>query len=230
MSILSNASYVWLIGRALVTTLLLSGLVILLSNICGLLLVLAYRGGSPLVRRAIVFYSMFCRALPVLGLLFFVYYGLPTLGIYLEPFTAALAALTFASAAYNFEFLRAAFDGVPKGQAEAGAALGLSEFQIRWRILAPQAYATATPALFSNAIQMVKGSSLASLVAVDELSAATTTIIADTYRALETIGIISCLYVAIALVIAGLQVAAERLLFRWRRFDADRPATVSGRA
>ncbi|WDR03244.1 ABC transporter permease subunit [Devosia algicola] len=102
------------------------------------------------------------------------------------------------------------FESISPGQIDAARALGLRPVAVYMKILAPQAYAAAGPALFSNAIQMVKGSSLASLVAVDELTAASTTLISETYKAIEVLSFVGLLYGLIAMFILGLQWLYER--------------------
>ena len=143
------------------------------------------------------------------------YYGLPRIGIYLEPVAAALIGMVFSSTAYNLEFLRSGFEGVAAAQREAAQALGLGRLPTFWKVLTPQAYGAAAPSLFSNAIQIVKGSSLASLVAIGELTAASTTIVAETYRAIQVLGIVSVLYLLLAGIVLALQWLYERRL-RWR--------------
>ena len=160
-------------------------------------------------RRVIIGYSFFARAAPVLALLFALYYGLPRFGIYLEPVPSALIGLIFASTAYNLEFLRSGFESIPSGQLDAAKALGLRPFATYWKVMIPQAYRLAAPSLFSNAIQMVKGSSLASLVAIDELTAASTVIISETYKAIEVLLVVSVFYLVIAAVIIALQYLYE---------------------
>ena len=101
-------------------------------------------------------------------------------------------------------------ESIPAGQIEAARALGMRPIAIYWKVLIPQAYTSAGPPLFSNAIQMVKGSSLASLVAVDELTAASTTMIAETFKAIEVLTFIAVLYGLLAMFILALQWVYER--------------------
>lgn len=216
MSVLLNAHYAALLGRALLTTLFIAAVVIVVSNVIALLLGVYMLNPKARLRHVVVGYSFFARAAPMLAILFGLYYGLPRLGIYLEPLSAALIGLSFSSAAYNYEFLRSGFAGIPPGQVEAARSLGLRPGHTLRKILVPQAYAIASPALFSNAVQIVKGSSLASLVAIDELTAASTTIIADTYKAIEVLLVISALYGLISALVIGLQHAYERRL-KWRQ-------------
>ena len=216
MNAVLTGPYLALIGRGLMATLLISGFVIVVSNMAALVIAIYMLRARPALGPLIVAYSFFARAAPALAILFVLYYGLPRVGIYLDPLSSALIGLTFASSAYNYEFLRSGFAAIPVSQREAAEALGLRRGTILRKVLLPQAYATAAPALFSNAIQMVKGSSLASLVAIDELTAAATTITAETYKAIEVLLTISVFYLLIAGVILRLQYLYEYSL-KWRR-------------
>ncbi|CAN7699258.1 amino acid ABC transporter permease [Aminobacter sp. LjRoot7] len=209
MNILLDPTYQQMLLDGLVMTLLISVVVIIVSNILALPLAIYMQRPKGAFRRAIIGYSFFARAAPVLALLFALYYGLPRLGIYLEPVPSALIGLIFASTAYNLEFLRSGFESIPLGQLDAAKALGLRPFATYWKVMIPQAYRLAAPSLFSNAIQMVKGSSLASLVAIDELTAASTVIISETYKAIEVLLVVSVFYLVIAAVIIALQYIYE---------------------
>lgn len=217
MSILLDPGYQRMLLNGLGMTLLISVVVIVVSNLLALPLAIYMQRPNGAFRRLIIAYSFFARAAPVLALLFALYYGLPRLGIYLEPIPSALIGLIFASTAYNLEFLRSGLESVPAGQLDAAKALGLKPFAIYWKVMIPQAYRLAAPSLFSNAIQMVKGSSLASLVAIDELTAASTTIIAETYKAIEVLLVVSVFYLLIAAVIIGLQYLYESRQRLYRR-------------
>ncbi|MGF7008070.1 amino acid ABC transporter permease [Aminobacter sp. BE322] len=209
MNVLLDPTYQRMLLDGLVMTLVISVVVIIVSNVMALPLAIYMQRPNGVFRRVIVGYSFFARAAPVLALLFALYYGLPRLGIYLEPVPSALIGLIFASTAYNLEFLRSGFESIPAGQLDAAKALGLGPFATYWKVMIPQAYRLAAPSLFSNAIQMVKGSSLASLVAIDELTAASTVIISETYKAIEVLLVVSVFYLLIAAVIIGLQYAYE---------------------
>lgn len=209
MNILFDPTYQQMLFDGLVMTLVISVIVIIVSNILALPLAIYMQRPKGTFRRVIIGYSFFARAAPVLALLFALYYGLPRLGIYLEPVPSALIGLIFASTAYNLEFLRSGFESIPAGQLDAAKALGLRPFAIYWKVMIPQAYRLAAPSLFSNAIQMVKGSSLASLVAIDELTAASTVIISETYKAIEVLLVVSVFYLVIAAVIIALQYLYE---------------------
>ncbi|GAA4129273.1 amino acid ABC transporter permease [Aminobacter aganoensis] len=209
MNVLFDPAYQQMLLDGLVMTLLISVIVIIVSNVLALPLAIYMQRPNGVFRRAIIGYSFFARAAPVLALLFALYYGLPRLGIYLEPVPSALIGLIFASTAYNLEFLRSGFESIPNGQFDAAKALGLRPVATYWKVMIPQAYRLAAPSLFSNAIQMVKGSSLASLVAIDELTAASTVIISETYKAIEVLLVVSVFYLLIAAVILALQYLYE---------------------
>ncbi|KQV41425.1 MULTISPECIES: amino acid ABC transporter permease [unclassified Rhizobium] len=209
MTILLDPSYQQMLLDGLWMTLYISAVVIVVSNLLALPLAIYMQRPYGVFRRVIVGYSFFARAAPVLAILFALYYGLPKLGIYLEPVPSALIGLIFASTAYNMEFLRSGFESIPVGQSDAAKALGMKPFAIYWKVMTPQAYRLAAPALFSNAIQMVKGSSLASLVAIDELTAASTVIISETYKAIEVLLLVSVFYLIIAAAIIGAQYLYE---------------------
>ncbi|KKC40994.1 hypothetical protein WH87_02265 [Devosia epidermidihirudinis] len=205
MNILLDPYYQGLLVRGFGMTVLISVIVIVASNLLALPLAIYMQRPKGRLRGIIIGYSFFARAAPALALLFALYYGLPKLGIYLDPLPSALIGLTFASTAYNMEFLRSGYESIPPGQLDAARALGMRAVPMHLKVLMPQAYSSASPALFSNAIQMVKGSSLASLVAIDELTAASTTMISETYKAIEILSFIAVLYGLIALVVLGLQ-------------------------
>lgn len=209
MNILLDPTYQQMLFDGLVMTLFISVVVVIVSNLLALPLAIYMQRPKGVFRRIIIGYSFFARAAPVLALLFALYYGLPRLGIYLEPVPSALIGLIFASTAYNLEFLRSGFESIPAGQLDAAKALGLRPFATYWKVMIPQAYRLAAPSLFSNAIQMVKGSSLASLVAIDELTAASTVIISETYKAIEVLLVVSVFYLVIAAVIIALQYLYE---------------------
>ncbi|MCA0452340.1 MAG: amino acid ABC transporter permease [Proteobacteria bacterium] len=124
-------------------------------------------------------YSWIARATPALTVLFVTYYGLPVLGIYLEPLTSAIIGLTLVSTGYNLEFVRAGLRAVPAGQIDAAKSLGLTPYRTLRQVILPQAMVVAVPPLVSNMTLMVKGSSLASLVAVSELTGEAVALIAS---------------------------------------------------
>jgi polar amino acid transport system permease protein len=123
------------------------------------------------LRALAVFYIDIVRAMPVLVLLILIYFALPFAGraFALEPFTAALLALTLAMGAYTAEIVRAGIQAVPKGQFEASAALGLSFLTTMRKVILPQAIRLVIPPHVSNCVSVVKDTALATVVTMPEL-------------------------------------------------------------
>lgn len=119
------------------------------------------------------FYIWVIRGTPLLVQLFVVFYGLPHVGVVIDPFPAAVAVFSINEGAYAAEIIRAALESVPAGQLEAGYCVGMSYLQIVRRIVLPQAMRTAFPSLGNSLIAMVKDTSLASVVTVTEMMMAT---------------------------------------------------------
>ena len=119
------------------------------------------------------FYIWVVRGTPLLVQLFVVFYGLPDIGIVLDPFPAAIIVFSINEGAYCSETMRAALEAVPAGQMEAGYCVGMSYLQIIRRIVLPQALRTAFPPLSNSLISMVKDTSLAANITVMEMFMAT---------------------------------------------------------
>ena len=115
------------------------------------------------------FYIWFIRGTPLLVQLYVVYYGLPQVGILLDPVPAAILTFGFNEGAYMAESMRGALEAVPKGQIEAGYCVGMNYLQIIRRIVLPQALRTAFPSLSNSLISMVKGTSMASVITITEM-------------------------------------------------------------
>lgn len=109
------------------------------------------------------------RSIPLLVLLIIVYYALPFVGIRLSAFVSALAALSLVSAAYTAEIFRAGIEAIPKGQFEASGALGLGYKHMMIDVILPQAIKIVIPPLTNNAINVIKDTALASVVAMPDL-------------------------------------------------------------
>ena len=135
----------------------------------GLVLVLLRLYAVAPVRMIAVAYIDVFRAIPLLVLLIIIYYALPFVGLRFSPFSSATAALSLVSAAYSAEILRAGIEGVPRGQFEAARALGLSPLRQMTDIVLPQAVKLVIPPITSNAINVIKDTALASVVAMPDL-------------------------------------------------------------
>jgi polar amino acid transport system permease protein len=153
-------------------------------------------GARPL-RWAATAYVEFIRNTPFLIQLYFVFFALPHLGLRMSPNTAALVAMVVNLGAYSTEIVRAGVEAVPRGQIEAGRALGLTPFQIvRFLVLFP-ALKAVYPALTSQFVLAILGSSIVSAIAAEELTATANTINSQTFRSFEIYAVVTALYVAI---------------------------------
>ncbi|MCW5259819.1 amino acid ABC transporter permease [Verminephrobacter eiseniae] len=156
--------------KGLWTTIWLSALVIPLGGAAGLALALAVtQSQNRLVRWAIVAYVDFFRAFPPLVLLILVYFGGPFLGVELNKVTAVALAFVLNNSSYFAEVFRAGLEGVHAGQMEAARSTGLTRFQALRHVVVPQAVKNVLPDLVGNGIEIVKLTSIASVVAIPEL-------------------------------------------------------------
>lgn len=158
-----------LLLRGLLLTIELSVLALPLSLGLGLVLACCQDRANIWIKRLLVAYIDVMRALPPLVLLIFVFYGFPFLGIRLDPLTSAIVALVLNTSSYTAEIFRAGLKSVSTGQREAAASTGMSWFQTMRRVVLPQATRNVMPDLASNAVELVKLTSIASAVAMQEL-------------------------------------------------------------
>lgn len=158
------------------------------------------------------FYIWVFRGTPLLVQLFVVFYGLPNLGILIEPFPAAVLVFSLNEGAYCAETIRAALEAVPVGQLEAGYCAGMTYLQIIRRIILPQAMRTAFPPLSNSLIAMVKDTSLAANITVTEMFMVTQRIVARTYEPLLLYIEVGLIYLLFSTLLTCLQRAGEKRL------------------
>lgn len=158
------------------------------------------------------FYIWIVRGTPLLVQLYLVFYGLPKLGILLDAFPTAVLVFAFNEGAYMAESMRAALESVPKGQLEAGYCVGMSYFQIMFRIVLPQALRIAFPPLSNSFISMLKGTSLAATITVTEMFRQAQVINARYYEPLVLYSEVALIYLAFCTVLTWLQGIGEKKL------------------
>lgn len=158
------------------------------------------------------FYIWIFRGTPLLVQLFVVFFGLPKVGVRIEPFPAAVLVFSLNEGAYCAETVRAALEAVPAGQLEAGRCAGLSYLQTMRRIVLPQAMRTAFPPLSNSLIAMVKDTSLAANITVVEMFRATEQIDARVYQPLALYIEVGLVYLLFSTVLTWLQHIGERKL------------------
>lgn len=163
---------------------------------------------TPLAR----FYIWIIRGTPLLVQLFVVFYGLPNLGIRLEPFPAAVMVFSINEGAYCAETVRSALESVPVGQLKAGFCAGLSYLQTVRRIILPQALRTAFPPLSNSLIAMMKDTSLAANITVTEMFMATQRLAARNFEYLTLYLEVAFIYLMFSTVLTRLQGWGEKRL------------------
>ena len=158
------------------------------------------------------FYIWIFRGTPLLVQLFVVFYGLPRVGVLMEPFPAAVLVFSLNEGAYSAETIRAALEAVPVGQLEAGYCVGMSYFQTMRRIILPQAMRTAFPPLSNSLIAMVKDTSLAANITVTEMFMVTQRIASRYYEHLALYIEVALIYLLFCTVLTRLQSWGEKKL------------------
>ena len=209
--------YVPLLAQGAVTTVQLSLLSMLFAVLLGLALALMKLYGPWPVSMLATLYVEFIRGSPLLIQLFFIFYGLPTVGIKLQPFTAAVLGLALNYAAYEAEVYRAGIQAIPHAQMEAAFALGMTRWQALRHIIIPQALRLVLPPTTNDFIALLKDSSLVSVITMVELTRVYGQLAASTYDYLG-IGVLTALmYVLIGLPFVRLSRWAEARLAVERR-------------
>lgn len=186
-----------------------------IGSVLGIFVYLGRRNALAAVRGLAQAFIEVFRNTPLLVQLYLIYFGLPQLGINLDPFWATLVGMTLNNAAYTAEIFRAGIESVPGGQIEAADALGLRFSQtFRFVVLKP-AVRNVLPALTNQFIVLFLFSSVGSVISLNELTSALADLNQRTLRTLEIFTIGGLLYYLTSAVIAGSSRLAERYLFRW---------------
>ncbi len=162
------------------------------------------------LRQIARFYVWVVRGTPLLVQLFVVFYGLPNVGILIDPFPAAVLVFSLNEGAYCSETVRAALESVPPGQMEAGQCVGMSYLQVMRRIILPQALRIAFPSLSNSLIAMVKDTSLAANITVTEMFMVTQRIVARTYEPLALYIEVGLIYLLFCTVLTKVQRLVEK--------------------
>ncbi|MDQ0390487.1 amino acid ABC transporter permease [Labrys monachus] len=200
--------------RGFLITLWLSAVSILVSTLFGTGIALMRQSSKGwLAWPAAVFVNLF-RVVPALLVLFLAFYALPQFHLRLSPMTAACLGLSVVATAYMSEDIRGGLLAVDPGQFRAAQALGLSSWHTLRRIIIPQAVPIVIPAYVTRAIILIKGTSLASLVAVGDLTGEAVRATSITYQPFMFLSAAAVLYLAISGVLAAFQAWAEHRLAR----------------
>jgi cystine transport system permease protein len=169
---------------------------------------------NPVVAGVARFYVSVIRGTPLLVQLFVIFYGMPALGVVIDPWPSAIVALSLNVGGYGAEIVRAAILSVPKGQWEAAYTVGMNRTRTLTRIILPQAARVSVPPLSNTFISLVKDTSLASTILVTELFRVSQQIAASSYQVMVVYLTAALVYWVICLVLSTGQSALERRLDR----------------
>jgi polar amino acid transport system permease protein len=186
-----------LILRGLMVTVMVSLAVLLLGTLLGIGGGLTLLHGARPSRFFVRVYVDVCRGIPHLVLIFAIFYGLPALGLQVSAVVAGILALSLFCGAHLSEIIRGGLDSIPRGQADAAKALGLTFVQRLRHVLFPQAVGRILPGWVNTAVEIVKSSSLVSLVSVVDLTMAIQQIVGRTREALLFYAVAAALYFAV---------------------------------
>lgn len=176
---LDSLPFLW---QGLWITLEVSFLVVVISLAIGVVLGVGVTYGPALIYWPIRMYSDFMRGIPILVLLFFVYYGFPAIGINLDNFWAAVVAMSAFKVAHVIEIVRGAIQSINFGQTDAGKSIGLTFVQRLLYVIFPQAVRRFLPPWINAVTEAVKGTSLISLIGVVDLMLEIQKVIGRTYE------------------------------------------------
>lgn len=203
-----------LLARGAATTLYLAAAAIMLATLLGqgLALIQLYAG---VVARAIVeVYLYAIRGVPLLVLLFAMYYALPYAGVQIEPVTGGILVISAYFAAFMAEVFRAAVLSVPQGQWEAGRAIGLTTPRIFIDVVLQQALRSAGPPFINTCIMVVKGTSLVAIIGLADVTYIGRQIVERTLAPFEIFGAVALVYFVICFVLSRIgQRLEERLSY-----------------
>ena len=159
---------------------------------------------SKFLHLIIDLYVFVVRGTPILVQLYAAYFLIPMTGLKISPFWTGIVALVFNSAGYQVEIARAAILSINEGQREGARSLGLSKVQTLRKIVLPQAFPRMLPALANEASNLVKASSVLSVIAVFELHKAANAVISQSYKFLEMLAAQAVLYICFVIILTQL--------------------------
>lgn len=198
-----------LIMTGLKVTLQVSGLVLLIGTIIGVIGGVSLLYGPPLLRWLVRIYVDIIRGIPLLVLLFAAFYGLAALGMQTSALMSGVIALSAFCGAHISEVIRGGIGSIPKGQTDAGKAIGLTFFQRLRYVIFPQALSRILPPWVNTAAEMVKASSLISLLSVVDLMLAIQQIVGRTRETLLLYAVAAVLYFVINYTISTIGLILE---------------------
>jgi len=165
----------------------------------------------PILGHVARWFVIFIRGVPILVQLFYIYFLLPAIGIEMSSVQAAMIALGLAYSAYAAEVFRAGMKAIDGGQIEAAQAMAMSRFTIIRRVVIPQTFTYSLPGYVNIIIMVLKGTAIASVIAVPELTRAATLISQSTYKSFTIYSMLAVYYMIICVpMVIGLRSIERR--------------------
>jgi polar amino acid transport system permease protein len=189
---------------AMLMTLKISSIGIVLSILLGLICSVISTYQVRILNKIVKIYIEVSRNTPLLIQLFFLYYGLPKIGIKLDGFTCGVIGLTFLGGSYMAEAFRAGLQSVAQGQIDSARSVGLNAVQVFQYVVFPQALSLSIPAIGANCLFLIKESSVLSAIAVVELLFVTKDLIGMDYKTTEALFLLIMAYLIILLPVSAL--------------------------
>ena len=197
----------------LTTTIYISIVSIIISIILGLLVAIPSLAKSKFLTYLNIGYVEIVRAIPLLVLILWIYYGLPIMtGISFSPFVSGIIALSISESAFQAEIFRAGINSIKKSQWEAGSSLGLSFFRKLRLVILPQAIKNILPAIGNQFVYVLKMSSLVSIIGIGDLTRKANELVVTTYRPLEIYTFLILEYLVLILIVSYLVRKLEKKL------------------
>lgn len=205
-----------LLVEGTIVTLAMSFGAMILCVIFGTLGALARRSRLLILRWLTIFYIDIIRNTPFLVQLFILFFGLPTLGIRLDAMTAGVLGIVIYNTAFTTEIIRAGLGAIHKSQVESGLSIGMSRVQVFLYVVILPALQKVYPALVSQFVLLMLGTSIVSAIGVEELTSYAHQIQTTNFRSIEVYLVVICIYMALTLLIRFTMRLLGRVLFRYR--------------
>ncbi|MGF6598187.1 polar amino acid transport system permease protein [Paraburkholderia sp. GAS448] len=196
--------YAGMLTRGVAVTLGLTAVSTVLGGVVGVAGASVSVAGPRWARTLVAAYVELIRNTPFIVQLFFIFFGLPGLGIHIDETSAAILAMTVNLGAYATEIVRAGIDSISRGQVQAAMALGLHNRQVFRHVVLPQAIANVFPALLSQVLIVMLGSAVVSQISVPDLTYAANFIQSRNFRSFESYLIITVTYLVLSIVLRQL--------------------------
>ena len=204
--------------KGLLLTLVLTAFALPMGVMLGIACAWARLHAGLAVRTLVATYVEVFRNTPFIIQLFFLFFGLPSMGVHLSPETASILAMTLNLGAYACEQIRAGIEATPRGQLEAAMSLALNRWQTFTRVVLPPSLGRVGPALTGQMIIVMLGSAVCSQISTEELSYAANLISSRTFRSFESYIVVTLVYLMLAVLLRQFLVwIGPRFIFGRRR-------------